>query len=92
MGNSAKHSDPTFKRIRNAMNRRSNVEPLTKCRRCGGTKAEHPPGDIWTTGHPDAPGDIGYAPEMRSCNSRLAADRTNGTVHFSPSMLAPETK
>ena len=80
MGNSFKHSDPHFKRIRNAMNRASNANPGTRCRRCGLTLAERrmtKPNDVWTCGHPDAPGDVGYAPEHRSCNSQLAAQQTN---------------
>jgi len=88
MANNAKHRDPHFKRIRDVMNRQSNADPSTICRRCGLTRAGHPPGDVWTTGHPDAPGDIGYAPEMRTCNSRLAAHATNGTVRFDPTIIA----
>ena len=77
MPNSFKHSDPHFKRIRNAMNRESYANPATRCRRCGLTRDQHPAGDKWTCGHPDAPGDIGYAPEMKSCNCRLSAQQTH---------------
>ncbi|WP_395153733.1 hypothetical protein [Ilumatobacter sp.] len=80
MPNAAKHADPEFRRIRDAMNRRSNANPGTTCRRCGLTLAERrkvKPKDIWTTGHPDLPGDHGYAPEHRSCNSSLGAQHAN---------------
>lgn len=81
MANSAKHADPQFRRIRDAMNAASNADPNTRCRRCKLTKSQHPDGDVWTCGHPDKAGDVGYAPEMRSCNSRLAAEQTNAGKH-----------
>jgi hypothetical protein len=77
MTDGPKHADPVFRRIRDQMNRASNANPATVCRRCGLTRTGHPDGDVWTTGHPDGPGDTGYAPEMRSCNSRLSAQQTN---------------
>jgi hypothetical protein len=59
MSDGPKHADPVFRRIRDEMNRQSNANPNTVCRRC----------------------DTGYAPEMRSCNSRLAAQQTNAKRH-----------
>lgn len=80
MANSPKHADPQFRRIRDAMNRRSNADPTTRCRRCGLTLTERHrthPNDTWTCGHPDRPGDTGYAPEHKSCNSSGGATAGN---------------
>lgn len=85
MANSAKHSNPQYRRIAPLIRAAAYANASTTCRRCGLTLAERRrthPTDVWQCGHPDRPGDIGYAPEHRSCNTSAGA--TDGNKRREP--------
>ncbi len=80
VANSAKHADLQYRKLAPLVRAAANADPSTRCRRCGLTLVERRrthPRDVWQCGHPDRPGDVGYAPECRSCNTSAGATDGN---------------